>query len=119
MDAARLWCGLPPEESGGNNDLAEALANAGAPAHIVERARGGPAGEFAVWPDCIAAVGVFRAMSTQWARSWRPDGRRQWDGLKYEALPAVTGAHGQALDAQLLQDLRLMEAEALNHLNKA
>lgn len=72
-----------------------------------------------MWPDCLDAVRVFRAMTTQWRSAYLPNGKRVYDGLRYEALPTVAAGLGVASDEQLFEDLRLMEAEALTHINKA
>lgn len=84
------------------------------------RARGNAAasGGFPVWADCEAPVRVFRAMTTQWRTAIRPDGKRVFDGLRYESLPTVAQGLGVAFGEQLFEDLRLMEAEALTHINK-
>lgn len=64
-----------------------------------------------VWPDTLPAVNVFVAMATQWRT-----GMGGPVGLDYAALPAVFRLVGvpRAEWSGIFEDLRVMEAEALN-----
>lgn len=63
-----------------------------------------------VWPDNVAPVNVFVAMSTQWRVG--PGGAT---GLDYGVLPQVMRMVGVAAKdrADIFNDVRTMEAEAL------
>lgn len=73
----------------------------------------GPAVE--IWPDCILAVRVFIACSTQ----WRSSGFGA-SGLDYSVLPNVF----RMMDiprkdwAELFEDIRVMEDAALTQMRK-
>lgn len=64
-----------------------------------------------VWPDNLPALNVFVAMATQWRT-----GMGGPVGLDYAALPAVFRLIGtpRAAWPGIFDDLRVMEAEALN-----
>jgi len=64
----------------------------------------------AVWPENRIAVTLFCALSTQWERAGMTGAAT---GLKYEAIPATAGMMGIRLTPVLFDDLRTMEAAAL------
>lgn len=78
---------------------------------------------FEVWPENWRAFELFAAMRTQWIKRTLPDGSVRFDGLNYQALdsvesrmppdPAIEVPDPRTLFAQL----RLLEDEALDHLN--
>jgi hypothetical protein len=64
------------------------------------------------------AAGLFYAMDTQW--NWVPGGMvsgtggfPMMTGLRYEAIPTVAAARGITVDGQVMNDLAVIEAEAL------
>lgn len=63
------------------------------------------------WPDNWLSFQVFSALATQWNV-----GPSRAIGLRYEAIPVVLKMGGvqDKEHAQILQDLRVMEREALN-----
>lgn len=67
------------------------------------------------WPDNWVPFQVFAALSTQWNV-----GPHRAIGLRYEAIPVVLQMGGveEKEHAQILQDLRVMEREALTIFNK-
>lgn len=73
----------------------------------VEEALGPPV---EIWPDNLAAINVFIAMSTQWRI-----GMAGPTGLDYAALPAVMDVVDIDQEARraVFNDLRSMEEEAL------
>lgn len=72
---------------------------------------------FEVWPDNLASVTAFLAVSTQWKAIAQMDGAVYWQGLDYSGVTAgLTGA-GIASSADLWRDLRVMEGAARNRLN--
>lgn len=74
----------------------------------------GPDGH-AVPPDIWPAVRLFVACSTQWRRAGL---QGVPVGLDYAALIAVAPALGVAVDAELLDDIRILEAAALEVLSE-
>ena len=64
-----------------------------------------------IWPDTLAPLEVFEAMSRQWHLA--PNGKPL--GLRLEALAVVLDAHGIAPAERraMLADLRTMESAAL------
>jgi hypothetical protein len=67
------------------------------------------------WPDHWMVLQVFAALSTQWNVV-----QHATVGLRYEAIQAVLkmGGIAEKEHARLLQELRVMEAEALKIFNK-
>lgn len=78
----------------------------------VEEASGPPVG---IWPDNIAAVNVFVAMSTQWRTGFNGP-----TGLDYNALPVVMRMIGvpQKDRADAFDGVRTMEDAALEVMRK-
>lgn len=76
----------------------------------VEEASGPPVD---IWPENIAAVNTFVAMSTQWR-----SGMGGATGLDYNALPAVMRLIGIDEDQQqkTFDGVRVMEDAALEHM---
>jgi hypothetical protein len=68
-----------------------------------------------VWPDNLAAVNVFIAMSTQWRVGM--SGRT---GLDYAALPAVLDLSDvpKAERADVFESLRTLEDAAMEQMRK-
>ncbi len=108
---------------------ARELNEMGASAEDVERYRAqrrsaiaerdGPASA-EVWPDMVAAIDLFTALSTQWRRTLSVGLGGMVhivEGLRYEAIPAVLAMTGIAPSPGLLRDLRVMEDAALAVLN--
>ena len=74
----------------------------------------GPDGH-AVPPDIWPAVRLFVACSTQWRRAGLQGAPV---GLDYAALIAVAPALGVAVDAEVLDDIRILEGEALDAMSE-
>lgn len=68
------------------------------------------------WPDNWLPFQVFSSLATQWNV-----GPSKAIGLRYEAIPVVLqmGGVSNKEHAQILQDLRVMEREALQLFNKS
>ncbi len=92
--------------------LAEQGAALGLPPEVLAAmARGAsPEPPLEILPDNWPAVEVFVAMGTQWRRAGMAG---LVTGLDYAALPAVCGALGHDLDAELLTRLRVIEGQAI------
>lgn len=69
-----------------------------------------------IWPDNLAAVNVFIAMSTQWRT-----GAMGATGLDYSVLPSVMRLTGvpRALWTDTFECLRVMEGEALRTMSES
>ena len=78
-------------------------------------------GAVPVWREHWAAVCLFLACSTQWRvlslSGGMAPGRLVWLGLDYQAVRVVAEARGVAVDADLWDQLQVLEAESLKHLN--
>ena len=79
----------------------------------LDEAIGSPTG---VWPDNVAAVDVFIAMSTQWRV-----GMSGATGLDYGVLPVVMRHAGikRSAQAAVFADLRILESAALEIMREA
>lgn len=66
-----------------------------------------------VWPDNWQAVQLFIVLSTQWRV-----GMAGAVGLDYAAVKAVFEIHGVEDAASMLDDIRVMEAAALEEMRK-
>ncbi len=95
-------------------ELAEQAALLGVPAEAVapmlSRRRERQAEVLEVMPGNWGAVRVFFGMGSQWRRAGMVGVAT---GLDYAALPVVCGALDVALDAALLDRLRVLEGEAV------
>lgn len=80
----------------------------------VEEASGPPV---EVWPDNAQSVGVFIDLMTQLRRAGMAGAAT---GLDYAAIPAVFAMRGvsKKLWSPIFEDLQVMEAAAIEHLNK-
>lgn len=68
-----------------------------------------------VWPDCLPAIRLFAACGTQWR--WAPVGYGACAvGLDYTAVAATADWLGLDRTPHLLDDLRQLEAGALEAL---
>ena len=63
-----------------------------------------------VWFSCVDAVSVFSRMTTQFIRGQSG----HVIGLNYQSIEMVCRALKLDLDQQLLDDIRVMEFEAIN-----
>lgn len=69
--------------------------------------------EIYVWPDMEAAVALFFAMSTQWRWVGAGMGGLLRTGLDYSVLPSLASALEIETTADVLNDLRTLEAAAV------
>jgi len=95
--------------------MAQQMAGLGLPdamaAALAARQKPEPPEDFGIWPENWPAFRVFLAMATQWryaGMSGVPT------GLDYAALPMVLRSLRLKPGADMLDRLRIMEAEALD-----
>ncbi len=95
--------------------LVDDLKTFGAPPEIIEQARAAEHAELVceVWPENWAVVSVFLELSTQWSVGF--GGAL---GLRYDSAILYMRARKIRNVSQMLDDLRIMEAEALRTLNE-
>lgn len=75
---------------------------------------------YPLWPDCVDAVALFLACQTQWrvtAVAGLGGGAMIFQGLDYPGCQVAAEARGARLEGRLFEDLRVLEAAALDVLN--
>lgn len=80
----------------------------GYPAKVAKYMADNPPPPIEIWAENWAAYRVFSSMLTQWRT-----GMNGPTGLDYAALQAVMNIHGVADQQQMLEDIGLMEIEAI------
>lgn len=126
MDAARHWArGDPGEDaSDGDDEWREELKGLGVAPGEIERALDGraDAGDaegdaFEVWPENAGTVEIFLSARTQWSVVAGMGGIHI-QGFRYADLEALLRVRRVKHRARVFEDLQLMEASALEVLNR-
>lgn len=71
-----------------------------------------------IWEEHVPALVAFLAVSGQWRTRPHGMGETRWIGLDYAAVGAGFGFAGITMTPEVWADLRLIEAGALDELNK-
>lgn len=71
-----------------------------------------------VWPQNIAAVTAFLAISSQWRLLVLPDGKRLATGLDYTAARAGLEMAGITVEPMLWAKIRVIEQGAMAAINE-
>ncbi len=89
------------------------MAAFGAPAEMVEAAKGDDDLLYGIWQENVESLSMFLRLQTQWHVM-----SGSFIGLNYQSAEFLIKIHGVADVAAMMDDLQSMEVAALQVLNK-